>query len=267
MSNGKPKLLSIIVPCYQQEKTIASSLKKIEKVLEEIDYDYEIIAVIDGRVDRTFEIAQKAKSSKIKVVGYQENHGKGYALRYGMARSRGDVVGFIDGGQDLNPAGLRMLLAHFEWYNADIVVGSKWHPVSKVIYPCHRRLLSHGYSFLVKILFGLQIKDTQLGMKFFRRKVLEDVLPRLLVKKYAVDIEMLAVAHHLGYKRIYEAPVELSWRLIESRISHHLWQAIRDMAIDTLAVFYRLNILHYYDDKNKRRWRYNKDLDLRINVG
>ena len=182
------KLLSVIVPCYRQEKTVVSNLKRIERVLKATDYDYEIIAVVDGMVDKTYEKAKRVASRKIKVIGYQKNYGKGYALRYGMVRSKGDIIAFIDGGQDLDPTGLRMLLAHFEWYDADIIVGSKWHPVSKVVYPWWRKILSKGYGVLVRLLFNLRIRDTQLGMKFFRRKVLEDVLPRLLVKKYAVDI-------------------------------------------------------------------------------
>ncbi len=262
------KLISVIVPCYHQEKTVVSNLKKVEENLKAINDDYEIIAVVDGiKEDKTYQNAKKLASPKIKVVGYESNSGKGYALRYGMARSKGDLIAFIDAGQDLNPIGLKMLLAHFEWYQADIVVGSKWHPVSKLTYPFWRKALSYGYSLLVKILFGLRIRDTQLGMKFFRRKVLEDVLPRLLVKKYAVDIEMLAVANHLGYKRIYEAPIELNWSEIESSISKDIWRTALEMLWDTLAVFYRLKIKRYYDDGNKRKWRYDKNLDFRINVG
>lgn len=267
MPGVKSKLISIIIPCYQQEKTVAANLKKVETTLKNVGYDYEIIAVVDGRVDKTFEKAKKIKSAKIKVVGYQKNHGKGYALRYGMARSKGEIIGFIDAGQDLNPTGLRMLMAHFEWYNADIIVGSKWHSVSKVTYPWRRKILSRGYGLLVKILFGLKIKDTQLGMKFFRRKVLEDVLPRLLVKKYAIDIEMLAVAQRLGHQRIYEAPVELNWQQIESHIANNLWGTSWEMFIDTLAVFYRLKILKYYDDASKQKWRFDKELNFRINIG
>ena len=257
----------MIIPFYQAEKNVVDNLKRVQGVLEESGYDYEIIAVVDGKIDKTYQRAKKIASKRIKIIGYQKNHGKGYALRYGMARSQGELIGFIDGGEDLNPIGLRMLLAHFEWYDADIIIGSKWHPVSIVSYPWQRKILSYGYSLLVKILFGLRIKDTQLGMKFFRRKVLEDVLPRLLVKKFAVDIEMLAVANRLGYKRIYEAPVELDWRQIESNLSKDLLSSIWEMLTDTLAVFYRLKILKYYDDKSQRKWRYDKDLDFRVNVG
>jgi len=267
VKSEKNKLLSVIIPCYQQEKTVNAAIKRVESVLKTLAYPYEIIVVVDGAVDKTYERAIPLQSNTITVVKYNINHGKGYALRYGMARSRGSVIAFIDCGTELDPMGLKMLLAHYEWYDADIIVGSKWHPVSIVTYPWWRVILSKGYGLLVKLLFHLRVSDTQLGMKLFKRKVLEDVLIRLLVKKYAFDIEMLAVANRLGYTRIYEAPVELHWQEIESSISNNLFRSIGEMFTDTLAVFYRLYILKYYDNSSNRKWRYDKDLDFKINIG
>ncbi len=261
------KLLSVIIPAYRQEKTIYKDISRIQNVLEQIRYDYEIIVVVDGRVDRTFENASKLKLPKIKVVGYEKNHGKGYAVRYGMARAKGDPIAFIDSGMDIDPNGLSMILEHMEWYDADIIVGSKRHPASKVpSYPFIRKVYSFGYHALVRLLFGLNLKDTQAGLKIFRRKVLEDVMPRLLVKKHAFDIEILSVARRLGYKRIFEAPIEVDPKRFKfsSTIS---WKVVKDMLWDTLAVFYRLRILRYYDDSNKRKWRYDKDLDFKVNIG
>ncbi len=261
MEKRKGHFLSVVIPAYKQEKTIIKDLESIKAVLDRIRYDYEIVVVVDGRVDRTFEKAKKVKSNKIKVVGYKSNRGKGYAVRYGMARTEGDVIAFIDAGMDLDPNGLSMLLEHFEWYRADIVVGSKRHPVSQVDYPWQRKILSWGYQLLVKI------RDSQVGMKIFRRKVLEDVLPRLLVKTFAFDIELLAVARRLGYIRIYEAPIRLKWSRERSVLSKSLWRTLARMLWDTLAVFYRLKILHYYDDNNKRKWRYDPELDFKVNIG
>ncbi|MBU1031783.1 glycosyltransferase, partial [Patescibacteria group bacterium] len=205
------KLITIIVPCYKQEQTIVKDLLRIKKVLDKLRYPAELICVVDGKIDKTFERASKfaKKYENVKVIGYETNRGKGYAVRFGMAESSGDIIGFIDAGMDLNPNGLSMLLEHFEWYDADIIVGSKRHPVSKVDYPWQRRILSMGYQFLVWLLFGLKIRDTQVGMKFFRRRILEKVLPRLLVKRFAFDVEMLAVANYLGYKRIFDAPIDI----------------------------------------------------------
>lgn len=221
-------------------------------------------------VDKTFEEAKKLtkKYPRITVFGYPTNKGKGYAVRYGMAHSKGQIIAFIDGGMDLNPNGLSMLLEHFEWYDADIIVGSKRHPASKLNYPWQRRILSFGYQQLVRVLFGLKIRDTQVGMKFFKRKVLEDILPRLLVKQFAFDIEILAVANYLGYRRIYEAPIEMQLEfggnsiVTNKKMLINLWK----MLWDTLAVFYRLRILNYYSNSNKRKWKYDPELDFKVNV-
>ena len=258
--------LSVIVPAYKQEKTIKKDIENIENVLEQIRYDYEMIVVVDGKVDKTFENAKKVRSKRVKVVGYKKNHGKGYAVRYGMARSTGEYIAFIDAGMELDPNGLSMALEHLEWYDADIIVGSKRHPASQVYYPPLRKFLSFGYQMLNFCLFGLRVRDTQAGLKIFRRKVLEKVLPRLLVKRYAFDVEILAVARWLGFNRIYEAPIKLSYNFTDL-IHASDWKSVLHMVWDTLAVFYRLRILRYYDDRNKRRWKYDPDLNFRVNVG
>ncbi len=105
-------------------------------------------------------------------------------------------------------------------------------------------------------------------MKVYRRKLLEDVLPRLLVKRFAFDIEILAVAYYLGYTRIFESPVEIDLFSTKSSIQwSRLFVIIYNMVNDTLAVFYRLKILHYYDDASKRKWRYDPELNFRVNIG
>lgn len=252
----KKKLLSIIVPAYKQVRTIYRDLGNIDKVLSKglKDYNFEIICVVDGNFDHTLEEAKKVKSAKVKVIGYEQNKGKGYAVRFGMARAKGDLVSFLDAGMDISPASIMMLMAHLEWYKADIIVGSKRHPVSRVNYPLLRHLLSIGYHFGVKILFGLPLHDTQSGIKIFRREVMEKVLPRMLIKKYAMDIEMLAVAKRLGFGRIYEAPIEVTF---DKRTSSISWQVVLKMLWDTLAVFYRMKLLHYYDDGNERKWKFD----------
>lgn len=265
--NVDQSFLSVIIPAYRAEKFIADNLQKVKNVMDQIRYDYEIICVVDGKIDKTYRQAKKISlkyPEKIKVFGNKNNLGKGHAVRFGMAKSSGNIIAFIDADMELNPNGLSMLLEHFEWYNADIVVGSKRHSASKVTYPWERRVLSFGYQILVKILFGLKIRDTQVGLKFFKRKVLEKTLPRLLLKTYAFDIEMLSVANYLGFKRIYEAPVELKMKFggFSTLISKSFIKTILRMLWDTLAVFYRLRILNYYDYKNRKSWKTGEYLTL-----
>lgn len=246
--------LSVIIPAYKQKKTIIKDVHRIERVLSEIRYPYEIIVVVDGYGDGTYRVAKKLKSDDIKVTVYMRNQGKGHAIRLGMTKATGDYISFIDSGMEIDPNSISMLLEHLEWYNADIIVGSKRHPASIVNYPLTRKILSLGYQMIVLILFHLQVRDTQAGVKIYKREVLEKLLPRLLVKSYAFDLEILSVAYHLGFRRIYEAPIKLNYNFGDLVHAATL-QTILHITIDTLAIFYRLNILHYYDDANEKKWQ------------
>lgn len=259
--------VSIIMPAFKQERTIENNLLIVKRMLDKLPYNYELIVVVDGKVDKTLQRAKRIKSSKIKVVGYEHNHGKGYAIRYGMVRCRGDIICFIDAGTDLNPSGLLNLIEHFVQFKADIVIGSKRHVQSSVTYPFNRKVISFLSQQVIRFLFGINVKDTQVGMKIFKRKVIEDVMPRLLVKKFAFDIEILAVAHSLGYKRIFEAPINLVYDFEGSLVSKNLLKELFRTLWDTLAIFYRLKILNYYNDKNKRKWRYDQELEFKVNLG
>lgn len=269
--------VSIILPAYKKEKYIKSFINSVVKVMESSRWDYEIIVVVDGFLDKSFERAQEVakKNKKIKVFGYENNWGKGYAIRYGMARAKGDPVLFMDITKKINPIGITLLLEHMEWYKADIIVASKRHPASRVEYTRIRRLYSIGYQVLNFILFGLKVRDTQVGLKVYRREVLEKVLPRLVVKAYAFDIEVLAVANYLGFSKMYDAPVELDFEASESKITDEggsnillfTNKEVRDMLYDTISIYYRMYFLGYYRDKNKRKWTYEKELQMRVNTG
>jgi len=243
-------LLSVIVPVYKQEKTIRKDLLRIKKALDKAGWNYEIVVVVDGKVDKSYQRAKKAASFRLKVYGYQENQGKGYAIRFGMKKAKGDYIAFIDAGMEIDPLGLSMLLQHLVWYDADVVVGSKRHPVSQVDYPLLRKILSWGYFKLVRVLFGLKVSDTQAGIKVFKKKVLQQILPVLLAKKYAFDIEILAVAHSFGYRRIFDAPIKLDYQF-GSLTNAATLRTIFLMLWDTLAVFYRLRILRSYQRKRR----------------
>jgi glycosyltransferase involved in cell wall biosynthesis len=245
----KIKLLSLVVPAYKQEETIVKNVNDLDKTLSSLPYDYEILIVEDGYLDDTSKKLAKLKNKHLKLLGYEKNYGKGYAVKYGMLRAKGDVIGFIDAGADLDPSEISVALDLMQWNNADIIMGSKLHPESKVNYPFGRKILSWGYRTLTHILFGFAVKDTQVGMKFFRKKVAHNIFSKIIIKRYAFDIEVLAVAHKLGYLRIYESPVKLNFSGVSSIKSSNFWKIILSMLWDTLAVYYRLKIIRYYDKK------------------
>jgi glycosyltransferase involved in cell wall biosynthesis len=251
MTKNSQHFVSLIIPVYRQEKIIVKNIKTIKEVLDNIRYDYEIIPVIDGMIDQSFEKLKEAKIPKVNCIAYRHNQGKSFAIRLGMNQAKGDYVMFMDSGMEINPNSISMLLEHMEWYEADIIVGSKRHPASYVNYAFTRMILSYAYYYFVKLLFGIKVRDTQAGIKIFKKSVLEKILPRLVEKRFAGDLEILVVAKQLGYKRIFEAPIRLDY-LIADISSAATLSAIRGIFIDTLAIFYRAYILRYYKKPHKK---------------
>jgi glycosyltransferase involved in cell wall biosynthesis len=235
--------LSVIVPAYREGKNIAQNLRRLLAELDGLGITYEVIVVSDGNTDDTVLEAESVVSSKIKVVEYNVNMGKGYALRCGVSRSSGELISFIDADMELDPRYIKPFLAVMDGFDCDAVIGSKRHPMSNVDYPFFRRFQSSIYQLLIRGLFHLKLRDTQTGLKLFRRKVLEEVVPLLAIKRFAFDLELLVVARRLGYRKVMEAPVDLDYQF-ESTVNP---QAVFNVLWDTAAIFYRLRILRYYD--------------------
>lgn len=237
--------LSVIVPAYREGRRIQQNLGKLLRELEGLDRTYEVIVVSDGNTDETAREAGGVVSPHLKIIEYRRNMGKGYALRCGVAHSSGELVTFIDADMELDPRYIKGFIALMENFQCDAVVGSKRHPMSNVHYPAFRRFQSLVYQLLIRALFQVKVRDTQSGLKLFRRQVLEEVVPLLAVKHFAFDLELLVVARHLGYKRVMEAPVDLQYKFESTANLRSVWKVLWD----TAAIFYRLRLLKFYDRK------------------
>jgi len=232
------------MPAHNKAQNISSAIEETVTTLEDRGLEYEVIVVDDGSNDGTYEkaLSSAEEHETVRVFGYKEHMGKGHALRYGFQFARGDLVVFLDADSDLSPSHIPKFLDYMGEAKVEVVVGSKRHPLSKVDLPLSRRILSKGYGLLVRILFNLDIRDTQVGIKLFQREILERVFPKVLVKRYAFDVELLANATRLGYT-IAEAPVELEHHFSSEVNLRAIWHIF----LDTMAVFYRMKILHHYD--------------------
>jgi len=240
--------LSAIVPGYNEEELIYKNLIEIANELEQLCEDYEVIFVNDGSKDNTLKHAIDASTicEKIKIVDYKKNHGKGNALKEGVSFATGEYIAFIDADLDLHPSQLAGFFDIMDNNNADAVIGSKMHPDSELFYPKSRKIISTGYYIFLLLLFRLNVRDTQTGLKLFKAEALKPVMEKILAKRFAYDIEVLAVLNRKG-KRIIDAPIKLVFTRGQS------WNRIRfsdfwNTFVDTLAIFYRLYILKYYDD-------------------
>ena len=241
---GRPKL-SVIVPAYHDGEGIVEGLKRLEIALDSTRLSWEAIVVIDGDAD-TLIHAKRCSSERMRIKGYSQNRGKGFAIRYGMAQANGELVTLIDSDMEIAPEEIGRMARLLELYEADIVVGSKRHPLSRVAYPRFRRFQSWCYHRLVRVMFRIKVNDTQTGLKMLRADVAHRVLRVALVKRFAFDLELLAVASHFGYKRIIEAPVTIDYKFSSST---NLRAAFR-VLWDTAAIFYRLHIRRWYDRRD-----------------
>lgn len=238
--------LSLVIPAYNEHDRIVHTLEEIEKTFSNPAVDYEVIVVDDGSIDDTYLEVERVAfvNSRIKIVR-QPNGGKGAALKKGVPLTTGRLVSFIDADLDLHPRQLHKYMQIMKETDSDIVIGSKRHPNSQVIYPWKRKFLSLCYQCLICVLFNLDVRDTQVGLKLFKREAIVKVMPKILVKRFAFDLEVLVNATHLGYN-VVEAPIDLHFQRYENRIGY---KAVRDIFIDTMAIFYRMHVLKYYDDK------------------
>jgi glycosyltransferase involved in cell wall biosynthesis len=235
--------ISLVLPVLDGDAFIAASLDETVRTLDATGRTFELIVVSDGSSDRTVEAARASGHPAVRVFEYPQRQGKGFAVSFGLGQARGRIVGWLDADLDVHPEFVIRALALFDGEQVDAVIGSKRHPESEVEYPRSRRIYSLGFQTLVRVLFRLRVRDTQVGAKLFRREMIDVVLPLLLIKRYAFDVEVLAVGAAFGFDRVHELPIRLDYRFTGSGIDS---PAVRRMFVDTLAVAYRIHLRHWY---------------------
>jgi len=234
---------TLVVPFYNPGSRLSKHISEIIDVLSLSEISYEVLAVSDGSTDHSEEQLTTIASERLTLVRLDKNQGKGAALRAGLSQGRGKYLGFIDGDGDLPAKLLSNLVEIIDREHPDIIFGSKRHPRSEVVYPPLRRIYSWGYQQLNRALFHLPIRDTQTGVKVIRRDVLAAALPRMVEKRFAFDLELFVVARQQGFRNFVEMPVVIGERF-SSTVS---LSSVRDMLVDTFAIFYRLRMLRFYD--------------------
>jgi len=210
MEDDKDKLfLSVVIPAYNEEGRLPHTLKAVRSYLEKQSYSWEIAVVDDGSKDKTADIVREATvaDSRIRLLQYGQNQGKGYAVRYGMTHVTGKYRLFMDADNSTT-------VDHFEKFKPlfdmgyDIVIGSR--DVAGANISVHqakwKELLGDLGNLWIQIWAVRGIKDTQAGFKVFRDYASDDVFSRLTIDRWGFDVEALAVSRMRGYK-ISEQPI------------------------------------------------------------
>ncbi|MFE1318177.1 glycosyltransferase family 2 protein [Kitasatospora phosalacinea] len=194
--------ISVVVPYYNPGPAVARHLSGLLRVLDRHGASYEVLAVDDGCTDGSRRRVARLGHRRLRLLGHAANRGKGAALRTGFRQCRGRWIAFIDADGDLPAELLPGLLDTARRAGADAAVGVKHLQHGRI-----RRLCSVAFRLLARVLFRLPVRDTQTGLKVFRREALAGVLPLCREDGFVFDLELLALLHRHGHRRIAEVPV------------------------------------------------------------
>lgn len=219
--------LSIIVPAYNEEARLGASLRKILAYMGEQTPSAELVVVDDGSTDATLEVAEKICAEfpalTTKVIGYEKNRGKGYAVRKGLKKCTGEIALFTDADLSAPIEELPKLVEPIENGRYHVTIGSRALDRSLIgtHQPWRREQGGRVINLMIRRMTGLPFADTQCGFKAFRMRKFRPLLDLMTVDRFGFDVEFLFVAKR-GNLRLKEIPVR--WNNVEgSKVS-----AVRD---------------------------------------
>ncbi len=199
-------LLSIIIPVYNEELTVGNIIDRAKDAAGQIGCPYEIIVVNDLSFDRSLEVALHRR---VRVYSLREHLGKGYALRAGFAKAHGDLIVTMDSDGSHLPEELPEVLSPVLTDQADMVIGSRYMNHKRV---AARKLNKFGvkiFNYLIKLLTGIAITDSQSGYRVMKREVLS--YQTLKSSEYEIESEMLVKTAKAGF-RVAEVPITFEQR-------------------------------------------------------
>jgi len=204
-------MVSLIIPVYNEEKIVGSTVKTVRDYMENnFKDDYEVIFVDDGSSDGTLDIINESAGGGIKAITYEKNKGKGGAVRTGILAAAGDLVFYTDCdlayGLDVIKTGCDIFGKN---QDADIVIGSRRkHKDGYASYTLLRKIASVAIYMFIKICGGVKSSDSQSGIKGFRNGAAKKIFGLCEVDGWSFDCEVLLIADRLGHK-VLEMPVTI----------------------------------------------------------
>jgi glycosyltransferase involved in cell wall biosynthesis len=226
--------LSVFFPAYNDSGTIASLVIRAVQVAGTLTPDFEVIVINDGSTDSTPQILDelaKVYPDHVRIVHHAQNRGYGGALRSGFATASKEVVFYTDGDAQYDPSEMTMLwekmLPDVDWVNGYKISRSD---------PMHRIVIGRVYHHLVKLLFGLKVRDVDCDFRLIRRSVFDVV--RLDKNSGVICLEMMKKFHDAGF-RVAEVPVHHYHRAYGKSQFFNFRRIVRT-AIDVLRLWWSL---------------------------
>jgi glycosyltransferase involved in cell wall biosynthesis len=231
----------IILPVKNESSTIEKTATELSSWCSSyFGEQYKILYIDDASTDSTLEKIVQLKDKKISIRKNQFDRGKGSTLKTGFIISSliyelkpDDLIIFMDGDGQINPVEIKVFLNLMNIYNSDVVIGNKRHLFSITNYSFFRRIISNTYNLMIRILFGFEYRDTQCGIKIFRKETLDAVIDKVSCKQFAFDVELIVALREAGF-RISDAPVKIKPQKNIGSVSK--WNIFRTF-IDTLIIW------------------------------
>jgi dolichyl-phosphate beta-glucosyltransferase len=194
---------SIVIPAYNEETRLGATLHRVLAYVRQQGWDAEVIVVNDGSRDNTARLVREfaEKNPIVRLVENPGNRGKGYSVRHGMLKARGDVVVFSDADLSSPIEEMPKLLDALS-QGADIAIGSRWlrAELQTQRQSVHRQIFGRVFNLLMRMILGLKFKDTQCGFKAFTRQAAQTILPLQRIERWGFDPEILFLARKFGLR-------------------------------------------------------------------
>lgn len=221
---------SLCIPMYNETSVIEATARTLSDYMQKNFDDYEIIFSDDGSRDGSAELVRSLGLQNVRVVGYEQNRGKGCAVRTGILAATGDVVMFTDADLAYGTGVIREVADIFANNPTDVVIGSRnLHPDGYEGYTFIRKIASKAYIKILCIVGGLKLSDSQTGCKAFSAKAAKDIFSRCETDGFAFDFEVILWAQKLGY-RFTELPVKIiNHRESKVRVLRDAFRMLRDL--------------------------------------
>ncbi len=200
--------LTIIIPAYNEERRLPTTLPLVVDFAEKQAYPVEVIVVDNASTDRTAEIVRAVMAEHpIVSLLYQPIRGKGAAVRKGMLEGRGEYLFICDADLSMPIDHVSRFMPPVLW-DYDVAIASREAPGARRFNePWHRHLMGRVFNWIVRLLALPGIQDSQCGFKCFRREVARDIFSVQVLDGWAFDVEVLYIARRRGY-RIVEVPID-----------------------------------------------------------
>ena len=231
-ASGTPSV-TLVIPVYNEAHRLAASIRALREFLAPCRFSYEVFLVIERSTDGTLELAREltAGQEAFRVIGNEDQRGKGHAVRTGMMAARGDIAFFMDADLSTPLVEIDRFLAHFSTHpEIDILIGNRQHPASAIMkrQSWLRQKMGQTFNVILRTTARIRVKDTQCGFKAFRRVAREAIFARQKIEGFAFDVELLILAERLGHP-VADLPVE--WHNAEGSKVHMIrdsWRMLRD---------------------------------------